>query len=125
VGEPAGGRDLLSGRHVPESGGPGDEPGKRNGFAEPESSAGQQPPFGTKPRPTLTNWDRCYDFLNIFAEFFGEKNRRFFTQNEAKSCKIVIITLVFEKNAIFFAENCDHNIDPRNFKSPSNLPRPL
>jgi hypothetical protein len=27
--------------------------------------------------------------------------------------KIVIITLVFEKNANLFAENCDHNIDPR------------
>jgi hypothetical protein len=34
--------------------------------------------------------------------------------------KILIITLVFEKNANFFrrklakiAENCDHNIDPR------------
>jgi hypothetical protein len=26
--------------------------------------------------------------------------------------KIVIITLVFEKNANFFTENCDHNIDP-------------
>jgi hypothetical protein len=27
--------------------------------------------------------------------------------------KIVIITLVFEKNANFLAENCDHNIDLR------------
>jgi hypothetical protein len=25
-----------------------------------------------------------------------------------------IITLVFEENANFFAENCDHNIDPWN-----------
>jgi hypothetical protein len=25
----------------------------------------------------------------------------------------LIITLVFEKNANFFAKNCDHNIDPR------------
>jgi hypothetical protein len=25
----------------------------------------------------------------------------------------LIIALVFEKNANFFAENCDHNIDPR------------
>jgi hypothetical protein len=29
----------------------------------------------------------------------------FLTQNKAKLCKILIITLVFEKNAIFFAEN--------------------
>jgi hypothetical protein len=28
----------------------------------------------------------------------------FLTQNKAKLCKILIITLVFEKNAIFFAE---------------------
>jgi hypothetical protein len=30
----------------------------------------------------------------------------FLTQNKAKICKILIITLVFEKNANFFAENC-------------------
>jgi hypothetical protein len=29
----------------------------------------------------------------------------FLTQNKAKICKILIITLVFEKNANFFAEN--------------------
>jgi hypothetical protein len=41
-------------------------------------------------------------------------------QNNAKLCKNWIITLVFEKKAIFLlknekkiAENCDHNIDPR------------
>jgi hypothetical protein len=28
------------------------------------------------------------------------------TQNKAKICKTLIIKLVFEKNAIFFAENC-------------------
>jgi hypothetical protein len=28
-------------------------------------------------------------------------------------CKNLIITLVYEKNANFFAENCDHLIDPR------------
>jgi hypothetical protein len=28
------------------------------------------------------------------------------TQNKAKLCKMLIITLVFEKNANFFAENC-------------------
>jgi hypothetical protein len=43
----------------------------------------------------------------------------FLTKNKAKLCKILIITLVFDKNAYFcqkivkFAENCDHNIDPR------------
>jgi hypothetical protein len=42
----------------------------------------------------------------------------FLTQNKAKLCKILIITLVFEKNANFcqrltkIAENCDHCIDP-------------
>jgi hypothetical protein len=30
----------------------------------------------------------------------------FLTQNKAKLCKIWIITLIFEKNANFFAENC-------------------
>jgi hypothetical protein len=42
----------------------------------------------------------------------------FLTQNKAKLCKNLIITLVSEKNANFFcrklskiAENCDHNID--------------
>jgi hemerythrin-like domain-containing protein len=35
----------------------------------------------------------------------------FLTQNKAKLCKTFIITLVFEKNANFFAENCDHSIE--------------
>jgi hypothetical protein len=63
--------------------------------------------------------DRCYDFKNIFAQKVANK-LAFLTQNKAKLCKILIITLVFEKNANFFrrklakfAENCDHNIDPR------------
>jgi hypothetical protein len=50
------------------------------------------------------SWDRCYDFLNIFAEKFCKK-LAFLAQNKAKLCKNRIITLVFEKNAIFFAEN--------------------
>jgi hypothetical protein len=45
-------------------------------------------------------WDRCYDFLNIFAEKFSEK-MAFSTKNKAKLCKNLIITLVFEKNANF------------------------
>jgi hypothetical protein len=31
---------------------------------------------------------------------------KFLTQNKAKFCKILITTLVFEKNANFFAEKC-------------------
>jgi hypothetical protein len=49
--------------------------------------------------------DRCYDFLNIFAEKFGKK-LAFLTENKTKLCKVLIITLVFEKNAKLFAENC-------------------
>jgi hypothetical protein len=30
----------------------------------------------------------------------------FLTQNKAKLCKILIIALVFDKNASLFAENC-------------------
>jgi hypothetical protein len=52
------------------------------------------------------NWDRCYDFKNIFAEKFSEQKLTFLTQNKAKFSKILITTLVFEKNANFFAENC-------------------
>jgi hypothetical protein len=42
----------------------------------------------------------------------------FLTQNKAKLCKNLIITLFWEKRQIFWrkltkiAENCDHNIDP-------------
>jgi hypothetical protein len=34
----------------------------------------------------------------------------FLTQNKAKLCKNLMITLVFVKNANFFAEDCDHYI---------------
>jgi hypothetical protein len=40
-------------------------------------------------------------FLNILAEKFSNK-LAFLTQNKAKLCKNLIITLVFEKNANFF-----------------------
>jgi hypothetical protein len=47
------------------------------------------------------------------------KKLAFLTQNIAKLFKILIITLVFGKNTIFFrrkwskiVENCDPNIDP-------------
>jgi hypothetical protein len=44
--------------------------------------------------------------LEIFSLKKIAKKMVFFTQNKAKLCKIMIITLVFEKNANFFAENC-------------------
>jgi hypothetical protein len=55
----------------------------------------------------------------MLFKIFSPKKLAFFTQNKAKICKIVIITLAFEKKRQFFsrklakiAENCDHNIDP-------------
>jgi hypothetical protein len=56
--------------------------------------------------------------LKIFSPHFLAKKLAFLTQSKAKLRKILIITLVFEKNANFFAEivkiakNCYHNIDP-------------
>jgi hypothetical protein len=44
--------------------------------------------------------------LKIFSPKNSAKNLAFLTQNKAKLCKILIIKLVFEKNANFFAENC-------------------
>jgi hypothetical protein len=55
--------------------------------------------FAEYKRSQMT-WDRCYDFLNIFAEKFSEK-MAFLTQNKAELCKNLIITLVFDKNANF------------------------
>jgi hypothetical protein len=54
-------------------------------------------------RHKTTTWGRCYDFKNIF-EKNGEKVS-FFAQTTVSFCKNLIITLVFEKSAIFFAEN--------------------
>jgi hypothetical protein len=42
----------------------------------------------------------CYDFRNIFAKKIGEKIG-VFTQTTASFSKNWIITMVFEKNAIF------------------------
>jgi hypothetical protein len=50
-------------------------------------------------------WDQYYDFLNIFAEKFSENIGVFLLKLLLVFAKIVIITLVFEKNANFFAEN--------------------
>jgi hypothetical protein len=44
--------------------------------------------------------------LKIFSPKKIAKKLAFLTQNKAKLCKILIIALFFEKNAIFFAENC-------------------
>jgi hypothetical protein len=43
--------------------------------------------------------------FKIFSPKISAKEMAFLTQNKAKLCKILIITLVFEKNANFFAEN--------------------
>jgi hypothetical protein len=43
--------------------------------------------------------------LKIFSLKNFAKKLAFFAQNKAKLCKKWIITLVFEKNANFFAEN--------------------
>jgi hypothetical protein len=56
--------------------------------------------------------------LKIFSPNFSAKKLAFLIENKDKLCKILIITLFFEKNAILcrnlskIAENCDHNIDP-------------
>jgi hypothetical protein len=43
--------------------------------------------------------------LKIFSPKNSAKKVAFLTQNKAKIGKILIMTLVFEKNANFFAEN--------------------
>jgi hypothetical protein len=45
-------------------------------------------------------------FFKYFRRKIQQKKLAFLTQNKAKLCKILIITLIFEKNANFFAENC-------------------
>jgi hypothetical protein len=44
--------------------------------------------------------------FKIFSSKNFAKKMAFLTRNKAKLCKILIITLVFEKNANFFADNC-------------------
>jgi hypothetical protein len=44
--------------------------------------------------------------LKIFSPKNSAKKLAFLTQHKAKLCKNWIITLVFEKNANFFAEKC-------------------
>jgi hypothetical protein len=43
--------------------------------------------------------------LKIFSPKNSSKKLAFLTPNKGKLCKILIKTLVFEKNAKFFAEN--------------------
>jgi hypothetical protein len=56
--------------------------------------------------------------LKIFSPKNSAKVFTFFAQTTASFGKHLIITLVFEKNAIFsqlakIAKSCDHYIDPR------------
>jgi hypothetical protein len=44
--------------------------------------------------------------FKYFLRKIQRKKLAFWTPNKAKLCKILIITLVFEKNANFFAKNC-------------------
>jgi hypothetical protein len=63
--------------------------------------------------------------FKIFLPKIIAKKLAFLTQNKAKICKILIITLDFEKNANFFAENWQKsqkiNIDPWTFSSKCNI----
>jgi hypothetical protein len=45
-------------------------------------------------------------FLKYFRRKNLAKKMAFLTKNKAKQCKILIITLGFEKNANLFAKNC-------------------
>jgi hypothetical protein len=60
--------------------------------------------------------------FKIFSPKHLAKILAFFAQTPASFCKHLIITLDFEKNAMFdffdaklakIGENCDHNIDPQ------------
>jgi hypothetical protein len=66
--------------------------------------------------------------FKIFSAKIFAKKLAFLTQNKAKLCKLLIITLVFEKDANFLAENGGkskkiviiHNIDPWPSKNKQN-----
>jgi hypothetical protein len=53
------------------------------------------------PNPCYAGTD--VTILKIFSPKKIAKNRRFLTQNKAKLCKMLIITLVFEKKRQFFS----------------------
>jgi hypothetical protein len=72
--------------------------------------------------------------LKIFSPKIFAKKLVFFTQNKAKLCKNFIITMVFERNANYFAENCQKSqkiviitSTPDEFvnKSPKTQPNPF
>jgi hypothetical protein len=73
-------------------------------------------------------WDRCYDFLNIFAKKFSEKIG-VFVSKQSQILKKVDHNIGFWEKRQFFrrklskiAENCDHNIDPwSHWPCPNNL----
>jgi hypothetical protein len=49
----------------------------------------------------IQSWDRCYDLKKIFLQKKLAKILAFFAQATANCCKNLIITMGFEKNAIF------------------------
>jgi hypothetical protein len=69
----------------------------------------------------LSIWDRCYDFLNIFAKNFSEKIGFFDSKQSYIMQKFDHNIGFWEKRKFFrqklskIAENCDHNIDPMAF----------
>jgi hypothetical protein len=54
--------------------------------------------------PLGVNWDRFYDFKNIFAEKYCKK-LAFLTHNKAKLCENFDHNIGFWENANFFADN--------------------
>jgi hypothetical protein len=69
--------------------------------------------------PIILNLGPMLWFLNIFMPKYLVTKLAIFTQITESFCKKLIITMVFEKNAIFcrklakIAKNCNHNNDPR------------
>jgi hypothetical protein len=75
-----------------------------------------------KPRSTSADWFKSGTDVTIL-KIFSLKNRRFLLKNTAEFCEKWIITLVFLRKTQFFrrtlakiADNCDHNIDPYDFR---------
>jgi hypothetical protein len=60
--------------------------------------------------------------LKIFLQKKSVKKLSFLTLHKAKLCKKLIITLVFEKNANYFAENCQNRKKIVIITSTSGLP---
>jgi hypothetical protein len=64
--------------------------------------------------------------FKMFSPIFRRKKSGVLTQNTALLFQILSVALVFKENANFVAENCqncDHNIDPWNYKSFSEARR--